>query len=86
MSQNNNFNTVDDEIEYLTSIKTQQHLTHAQARGIIPLFNYHFRTKDNKGRTKRIPRAEKDQRWKHYKKKVYTDYNRYVQYFNVQCC
>ena len=74
----NNFVSVDDEIEYLTSVKTQQHLSHAQARGIIPLFNYYFREKDSKGRTKRLSKTEKEKRWKAYKKKVYVGYNRLV--------
>lgn len=73
-----NFNSVDDEIEYLTKVKTQQHLSHAQARGIIPLFNFYFREKDSNGRTKRLPKVEKDKRWRHYKKKIFTDYNRFV--------
>ena len=78
MESNNTFKTVDDEIEYLTSVKTQQHLSQAQARGIISLFNYYFREKDSHGKTKRLPKQEKQQRWKHYKKKVYVDYNRLV--------
>ena len=73
-----NFESVEDEIAYLTNVKTQQHLSHAQARGIIPLFNYYFRTKDSKGRTKRLPKQEKDTRWRHYKTKVYKQYNRLV--------
>ena len=73
-----NIESIDDEIEYLSSVKTQQHLSFAQARGIIQLFNYYFREKDSNGRTKRLPRAEKDKRWKLYKAKVYQDYNRLV--------
>lgn len=73
-----NIESIDDEIEYLSSVKTQQHLSFAQARGIIQLFNYYFREKDSNGRTKRLPRTEKDRRWKLYKAKVYQDYNRLV--------
>ena len=73
-----NIESIDDEVEYLSSVRTQQHLSFAQARGIILLFNYYFREKDNNGRTRRLPRAEKDRRWKLYKTKVYQDYNRLV--------
>ena len=70
--------SIDDEIECLSYVHTQQHLSFAQARGIIQLFNYYFRQKDSNGRIERLPRTEKDKLWKSYKAKVYQDYNMLV--------
>ena len=67
--------SIDKEIQILSSVKTKQHLSHAQARGIVQLFNFYFGEKDSNGRTKRLSRFEKDRRWKSYKIRVYKDYN-----------
>ena len=77
-NSNANFKSVEDEIEFLTNSKTQQHLSHAQARGIIPLFNFYFKQKNSNGRTKRLSREEKQKKFKQYKSKVYLQYNRLV--------
>lgn len=74
----NSIASIDKEIQILSRVKTNQHISHAQARGIIPLFNHYFREKDSNGRTKRLNKAEKERRWKIYKVKVYKDYNRLI--------
>ena len=78
MSQLTNTRSIDEEIELITSAKTSTQLSFPVARGVVKLFNYYFREKDSRGRTKRLPSSEKDKRWKAYKRKVYTDYKRIV--------
>ena len=70
--------SIDQELQILSSVRTQQHLSHAQARGIVQLFNFYFREKDSNGRTKRLSKDEKNRRWKIYKVRVYKDYNRVI--------
>lgn len=78
MSQASTNRSIDEEIELITSARTTSHLSFPVARGCIQLFNYYFREKDSYGKTRRLNAAEKDKRWKAYKRKVYTDYRRIV--------
>ena len=70
--------SIDQEMQILTRARTTQHLTHAQARGIIKLFQYYFKERDSTGRIKRLSKQEKARRWKIYKTKVYSQYNRLI--------
>ena len=70
--------SIDQEMEILSRARTTQHLTHAQARGIVKLFTYHFKERDSSGRFKRLSKQEKARRWKLYKVKVYQQYNRLI--------
>jgi len=70
--------SVDQEMQILNKAKTSQHLTHAQARGIIKLFHYYFKQRDSTGRIKRLSKQEKARKWKLYKTKVYQQYNRLI--------
>ena len=70
--------SIDREIQILSRRRTTQHITHAQARGIIKLFNYYFKERDSTGRIKRLSKSEKARRWRLYKIKVYHQYNRLI--------
>ena len=70
--------SIDQEMEILSRARTTQHLTHAQARGIVKLFTYYFKERDSRGRVKRLSKQEKARRWKLYKIKVYQQYNRLI--------
>ena len=70
--------SIDQEMEILSKARTTQHLTHAQARGIVKLFTYYFKERDSRGRIKRLSKQEKARRWKLYKIKVYQQYNRLI--------
>ena len=70
--------SIDQEIQILSKKKTTQHLTHAQARGIVKLFNYYFKQRDSSGRIKRLSKSEKARRWRLYKIKVYHQYHRLI--------
>ena len=70
--------SIDQEMEILSKARTTQHLTHAQARGIVKLFTYYFKERDSRGRIKRLSKQEKARRWKVYKVKVYQQYNRLI--------
>ena len=70
--------SVDQEMQILSRARTTQHLTHAQARGIVKLFQYYFKERDSMGRIKRLSKQEKARRWKIYKTKVYSQYNRLI--------
>ena len=70
--------SIDQEMEILAKARTTQHLTHAQARGIVKLFTYYFKERDSRGRIKRLSKQEKARRWKLYKIKVYQQYNRLI--------
>ena len=70
--------SIDQEFHILSKAKTTQHLTHAQARGIVKLFQYYFKERDSTGRIKRLSKQEKARRWKIYKTKVYSQYNRLI--------
>ena len=54
------------------------HLSCANIRGLIKLFNYYFIVKDANGKRKRLPRKEMNDRWISYKKKVFTDYGKVI--------
>ena len=56
-----------------TRVKNQ-HLTLAQMRGVIKLFNYYF----PKTPGKRMTKDEKNRRWTSYKNKIYQDYKRII--------
>lgn len=70
--------SIDQEMEILSRARNSQHLTHAQARGIVKLFTYYFKERDSRGRIKRLSKQEKARRWKLYKIKVYQQYNRLI--------
>ena len=70
--------SIDQEMEILSRARSSQHLTHAQARGIVKLFTYYFKERDSRGRIKRLSKPEKSRRWKLYKIKVYQQYNRLI--------
>ena len=70
--------SIDQEMQILTRARTTQHLSHAQARGIVKLFQYYFKERDSTGRIKRLSKQEKARRWKIYKTKVYSQYNRLI--------
>ena len=55
------------------SVKNQ-HLTLAQMRGVIQIFNHYF-PKNNK---KRLSREEKNRKWISYKNRIYQEYKRIV--------
>ena len=70
--------SIDQDMGILSRARTTQHLTHAQARGIVKLFTYYFKERDSRGRIKRLSKQEKTRRWKVYKVKVYQQYNRLI--------
>ena len=59
------------------SMRTR-HLTLAQMRGVIPLFNQYFKQVDEFGNKKKISRNEKQKRWISYKNKIWRDYGRVI--------
>ena len=50
--------SIDQEMEILSRARSSQHLTHAQARGIVKLFTYYFKERDSRGRIKRLSKPE----------------------------
>lgn len=76
----NSLNTFDSDVVSVDSnaTRTSSHLTFAQIRGLVKLFNYYFVNKDASGRTRRLPRQELNKRWVSYKKKVFEDYGKVV--------
>ena len=75
----NNSSTIDSDTWSIDSITTKSsHLSFAQIRGLIKLFNYYFVIKDSHGRNRRLPRNEINKRWTSYKKKVFEDYGKVI--------
>ena len=54
--------------------KRNQHLSLAQMRGVIQIFNHYFPKKPKK----RLNRNEKQERWKSYKQRIYREYGRVI--------
>ena len=80
MSFNNS--TCDDDLELLstqsqrssTSVTRNQHLSLAQMRGVIQIFQHYF----PKNAKRRLKKHEKQDRWKSYKKRIYREYGRVI--------
>ena len=68
----------DIDVEIVDPRYRNKHLTLAQMRGIIPLFNHYFNLKDQFGNKKKISRQEKQSRWISYKNKIWRDYRRAI--------
>ena len=68
----------DMDVQILDPQYKNRHLTLAQMRGIIPLFNHYFVLKDQFGNKKKISRQEKQSRWISYKNKIWRDYKRAI--------
>ena len=52
---------------------TNRHLTYAQIRGVIQIFNHHFPKKG-----KRMSKDERNRRWLMYKNKIFQEYGRVI--------
>ena len=63
-----------EQIFVTTNAVKNQHLTLAQMRGVIQMFNHYFPKKPGK----RMTREEKNKRWSSYKNKIYRDYRRII--------
>ena len=68
----------DVDIQILNTSMKNKHLTLAQMRGVIPLFNHYFKQVDQFGNKKKISRDEKQARWISYKNKIWRDYKRAI--------
>ena len=62
----------------ISTSSTNKHLTVAQMRGVVPLFNHYFKVYDDFGNRKNLNKQEKQQRWMSYKSKMWTQYRRVV--------
>ena len=70
---NNNINNANNNNANNTP-KSTKHLTFAQARGVIQIFNHYF----PKNTGKRMNRDEKKKRWNSYKAKILNEYGRAI--------
>ena len=57
-----------------TRTRKNQHLSLAQMRGVIQIFNHYF----PKNQKKRLSKIEKQNRWKSYKQRIYREYGRVI--------
>ena len=51
--------SVDQEMGISSRATTTQHLTHAQARGVVKSFQYYFKQRDSTGKIKRLSKQGK---------------------------